>query len=288
MPIKQPDAEQLALLLVEKYGLDLKGESGKDAEGEFIDFRLRDLHPNEGCAIRVRFGWRNVKSTLVPGQWSAELLAEMGLADATKRATFAALAKVAEAEGGQVSLAVNGIKCNALIANEWPDDWKQVQLEIIRRPIVLDTTNRRELEHAILLWGGSLLGMTAALLPLEEVEIGPESNVRGLPEGAKVRIEVNRYERSRLNRAMCISIHGSMCAACSLSMQTKYGELGESYIQVHHVTPVSRMPEGYVVNPITDLVPLCPNCHAMVHRKDPPLTVEELRAAIASSERQDH
>lgn len=283
MAIKQPEAERLARVLVDRYGLDLKGASGKDAEGDFVDFRLGDLHPNEGCAIRVRLGWRSIKAELVPGQWSAGLLAEMGLANTIKRTIFVELAKAAQGAGGQVSLAVNGLKCDVLDASGWPKEWKQVQLEVRLGPIVVDTDNRGEVESAIVLWGGSLLGMTASLLPLEEVEQVMEPDIRGFPEGAKIRIEVNRYERSRLNRAMCISIHGSQCAACGLSFVGTYGELGEDYIHVHHVTPVSKMGEGYIVDPAMDLVPLCPNCHAMVHRKDPPLTTEELRTAIAGA-----
>jgi 5-methylcytosine-specific restriction protein A len=47
---------------------------------------------------------------------------------------------------------------------------------------------------------------------------------------------------------------------------------------VHHVVPLSSIGKEYVVNPKTDLVPVCPNCHAMIHRKSPPFLIEELRA----------
>jgi len=286
MSIKQPEAERLALVLVDRYGLDLEGIAGEDAEGAFVDFRLRELHPNEGFSIRVRFEWRSVRAEFIPGQWAAGLLAEMGLAGQGKRGTFTELAKALTEAGGQILLVVNGVKCEPLRSDDWPGDWKHVNLDVRRGPIVVDLENTTEVKNAVVMWGGGLLGMTASLLPLEEVDAIGEPEIRGLPEGAKMRIEVNRYERSKLNRAMCISIHGSRCAACGLDLATMYGELGDSYIHVHHLIPVSRIGEGYAPNPATDLVPLCPNCHAMVHRKDPPLSPEELRAAIAGARQQ--
>ena len=99
----------------------------------------------------------------------------------------------------------------------------------------------------------------------------------GLPEGAKTSVSVNRYERSRQNRAACIAYHGLMCKVCEMSFSERYGEVGDGYTHVHHVTPVSELEPGYSIDPRHDLVPVCPNCHAMLHRKNPPYSVSELR-----------
>jgi len=48
-------------------------------------------------------------------------------------------------------------------------------------------------------------------------------------------------------------------------------------IHVHHIVPVSQMQSSYQLNPIKDLVPLCPNCHNIVHRINPPLELNDLR-----------
>ena len=101
-----------------------------------------------------------------------------------------------------------------------------------------------------------------------------------MPEGACVRVEINRYERSRINRAACIEIHGESCLVCGFNFGREYGEAGRGFINVHHVVPVSRLGPGYRINPVTDLVPLCPNCHAMAHRFDPPASVNTLRALL--------
>ena len=59
-------------------------------------------------------------------------------------------------------------------------------------------------------------------------------------------------------------------------MTKVYGEIAKGFIHVHHLIPLSEIKENYQVNPKTDLIPVCPNCHAMLHRQDPPLTPEAL------------
>ncbi len=103
---------------------------------------------------------------------------------------------------------------------------------------------------------------------------------RKYSEGSRKQVRVNAYERNARARAACLHHHGSACAVCELSFPDRYGELGDGFIHVHHVAPLSDMPDGYRVDPIKDLVPVCPNCHAMLHRKDPPLSVDELRRRI--------
>ncbi|WP_200886461.1 HNH endonuclease [Rhodococcus sp. Chr-9] len=101
------------------------------------------------------------------------------------------------------------------------------------------------------------------------------------PEGASRTVQVNRFERSREAREACIAHHGTTCKACGLDFQGQYGRIGTGYIQVHHVVPISQIGENYQVDPITDLVPLCANCHVMAHRRKPhPYTVPELRKRI--------
>ncbi len=100
-------------------------------------------------------------------------------------------------------------------------------------------------------------------------------------EGAKKIVTVNSYERNRVAREICIKIHGTKCKICDFDFEKVYGELGKGYIQVHHIIPISEISREYKVNPETDLIPICPNCHAMIHRnQDRVLEIEELRAII--------
>ena len=94
-------------------------------------------------------------------------------------------------------------------------------------------------------------------------------------------MEINRYERDPRARKACLDHHGYRCAVCQFSFEERYGPLGRNYIHVHHTLELSKVPPGYRVNPVTDLVPLCPNCHAMIHRgTGPALTVDELKQQL--------
>lgn len=97
-------------------------------------------------------------------------------------------------------------------------------------------------------------------------------------EGAKKEVVVNRYERNHEAREKCIAAHGCKCAVCGIDFEKTYGDIGRGFIHVHHIVPLSSIGKEYELNPIKDLVPVCPNCHAMLHRKDPPLDVDDLKA----------
>jgi len=103
------------------------------------------------------------------------------------------------------------------------------------------------------------------------------------PEGALTRVLVNQYERNPKARAACIRHHGARCVVCDMSFEERYGELGKDFIHVHHIRPISGPGAKKHVNPKTDLVPVCANCHAMLHRKNPPLDVEHLRQIVRST-----
>jgi len=60
--------------------------------------------------------------------------------------------------------------------------------------------------------------------------------------------------------------HGTACAVCGIDFEKVYGELGKGFIHVHHTVPIHTIGEEYTINPEKDLIPVCPNCHAMLHR----------------------
>ena len=99
-------------------------------------------------------------------------------------------------------------------------------------------------------------------------------------EGLARTVLVNSYERSESARTACINHHRSVCRVCGLNFEEKYGEIGRGYIHVHHIVPIASIGRQYQVDPINDLVPVCPNCHAMLHRRNPPLSIEELREKL--------
>jgi 5-methylcytosine-specific restriction protein A len=99
-------------------------------------------------------------------------------------------------------------------------------------------------------------------------------------EGNVTRISVNRYERDPGARTQCIAIHGPACAICGFDFGLAYGQRMNGFIHVHHVTPLHQIGERYQVKPRTDMIPVCPNCHAVIHSKREPMSVEEVRQLL--------
>lgn len=96
-------------------------------------------------------------------------------------------------------------------------------------------------------------------------------------EGRQVEVTLTRSERDPSLRAMCIHHHGAACAACGMEFGATYGAIAEGFIHVHHLTPLAEVAQDHEVDPKTDLVPLCPNCHAVAHMRNPPYTQTELQ-----------
>lgn len=108
----------------------------------------------------------------------------------------------------------------------------------------------------------------------------PEDDEK-LYEGALMKVNVNKYERNQKARRECVAKKGYQCLVCGRDFEATYGEIGKNFIHVHHLTPISSIGEEYELNVDTDLAPVCPNCHYMLHRKNPPYTIEELKDILA-------
>jgi len=98
--------------------------------------------------------------------------------------------------------------------------------------------------------------------------------------GEKVSIVVNKYERDPVKRQKCISHYGYTCQICNFSFTSKYGELGEDFCHVHHIEPLSEVGGEHDIDPTKDMIPVCANCHAMLHKKKPALKPEELKKLL--------
>lgn len=103
-------------------------------------------------------------------------------------------------------------------------------------------------------------------------------DVTSSQEGKKIRIFTTKYERNPKNREQAIKLHGTKCMVCGFDFGATYGELGRDFIEVHHIKPLYSLDEETIVNPETDLVCVCSNCHRMIHRRrNLILSLEELK-----------
>jgi 5-methylcytosine-specific restriction protein A len=128
-----------------------------------------------------------------------------------------------------------------------------------------------------------ILARHTALLPkAPDTFISPEEIPPSTThvEGSVRQALVNTYERNPAARAKCISYYSSTCAVCGFDFGRTYGELGEGFIHVHHLKELSSIAKEYEVDPIHDLRPVCPNCHAMLHKRMPAISIEELKSLM--------
>lgn len=100
------------------------------------------------------------------------------------------------------------------------------------------------------------------------------------PEGTTKQVTVNSYERNPFARQKCIEHFGLSCQVCEFNFEQRFGELGKNFIHVHHLVEISTIGKEYSINPIIDLIPVCPNCHAMLHKRNPAYSLEELKLLI--------
>jgi 5-methylcytosine-specific restriction protein A len=99
-------------------------------------------------------------------------------------------------------------------------------------------------------------------------------------EGKAKKVLVNIYERDQEARKKCLKYYGYKCFTCGILLSDIYGEIGENFIHVHHIIELSSIKKEYIVDPVKDLRPLCPNCHSIIHRKSPAISIEELKKLI--------
>lgn len=116
------------------------------------------------------------------------------------------------------------------------------------------------------------------LLEIVDLDIKAEQVEEGYSfEGGLKYYHAKRYERSAKNRTLAIKKLGVSCMACGFNFEKAYGEHGKDFIEVHHIQALSTLDKATMINPEVDLIPLCANCHRMIHRKkDQTLSLLEL------------
>ena len=127
---------------------------------------------------------------------------------------------------------------------------------------------------------------------LEKYSISPDDffgeqieNEKNLYEGAVKTVKMNIYERNPIARQKCIEFHSAICKVCDFDFENRFGEIGKGFIHVHHKKEISEIKKEYEIDYKNDLIPVCPNCHAMLHKKKPSYTIEELKEILKTNER---
>lgn len=229
----------------------------------------------------INFEFRNAVRLIItaePQKYAANMVAAMGKATDTQRSMFISFAELIKQNKGKTVFAVNDNSISLSAYEEWPTNWSKLSVRISVFPVELDS----DADYSVvsLKWAALAMGLMLSLLDIVPIEDEAELGIIGYKEGSAKKQESNRYERNPLNRQICLQHKGYTCAVCGFNFEDRYGVLGKEFIHVHHTIPVSKMGDDYIVNPLSDLVPVCPNCHAMLHRTDPPMAIDALKELI--------
>lgn len=264
-------AGQVSELILQRLGLRVDGVV---REGE-MSVAPTGHHSNETFTVKFRPGWRSADAILVPGPYAGLVVRSMGEAPYDAKLLFTGYVSALYSNGVLVDMKINGVEVDPATPDGWPVEWSSFEIALRKTAIVFDLNLDSELLPVADLLVTPLVGMAMSLIGVENIE-----SYEGEIEGAAIQYIATRYERKKLNRDACIRIHGTRCHGCGFDFGKFYGELAAGYIEIHHIEQLAGVGE-IRVNPATDLVPLCSNCHSVVHRVAPPLSIEKLRSIIS-------
>ena len=109
-----------------------------------------------------------------------------------------------------------------------------------------------------------------------------------LTEGAKKQIVVNAYERNVKARNECIEYYKKInngqvkCEICGFNFGDIYGAQFKDKINIHHIVEIAQIGQEYIIDPEKDLIPVCPNCHYILHCRKPAYKPEEVKRMLCN------
>jgi len=108
-------------------------------------------------------------------------------------------------------------------------------------------------------------------------------------EGIRASSERSFFERNPALAHRAKEVYGCACQVCGFDFVHVYGEIGRTFAEVHHLNPLSERPASEwteaVLTKIADVAVLCANCHRMIHRRRPALSLDELRSFMRTESR---
>jgi 5-methylcytosine-specific restriction protein A len=262
-----------------KYGyelyLDEELESGRPEPR--VRFRIEtDL---DTFHLKISRSWKTTKIEFIPGPFGSRIANFLCAQVVDHKSVLSNIFETSPVSISHYSLEIDRKNFQGVEKLDQSPHMLTFEIEVLTSESSIEHGLLNETEAQLLEIATSVF---ASLLPKPSHQYSNPEEVIGYPEGATSQVLVNKYERDPRNRAAAISIHGYYCLACGFDFEKLYGDLGRDFIIVHHVIPVSQLGADYVINIAKDLITLCANCHAMIHRQDPPLTLDQLKAKLKS------
>lgn len=249
----------------------------KNHEYDF-SLRIEELPDPHGFSIKILDDYLAWRIELILDDFSAPLLTLMQQRFESRKQGIQSLLDLAKSQNDFFQFLIDG---SSILENS-SNSWEEVSLRVDKAYFSAES-EFQALTSALL----DFMCLILYLL-VEDVEWTDstleEEDKDGAEEGAVTFAMIKKYERSRYNRALCLKYYGFKCRGCGDLLEQKYGPIGSGVIHVHHITPVSQMGKSYRLNPVKDLIPLCPNCHNIVHQQIPPLEISQLRLSTGYTE----
>jgi 5-methylcytosine-specific restriction enzyme A len=258
----------LTTLRLEPCGISQAGISGQGA-------RIAGIPVGRGLVIALSRTITSATAVVMPEDSAGALVRRLGRWTQDNPEAWRTAVQETSAQNLTLTVTVNHEILDD--PSDAPDGlWRSFSIECWAR---LPARTPEQISQSLVKVAGPSLALALNGLVEQEEETDLPS-FEPLPEGAVATIKVNRYERNPINRLRCISHYGTACWACDLDFGKHYGPEAAGFIEVHHRTPVSAMGEGYLVDPVRDLVPLCSNCHSVAHRRNPPYQPAKIRELL--------
>lgn len=264
---------------VAKFGTRIEATK-TEVEQESIELRFVDIHAANSFSLILRRGWKTSHIELKADTFAAEVVSYLASQLVLKNEAVRERVVAASGVYSACNILVNGLAlegCGELRGHENHTVAFNAEILTAESDLRFGIFSVKE----VTLFNFAI-GLILSLLPTSAQGYISPDEVEGFPEGAVTRITVNRYERDPRNRQAAIATHGEKCLACEFDFAESYGPIGHGYIVVHHTVPVSVIGPSYKIDPKTDLITLCANCHAMIHRENPPMSLDQLRSKLAT------
>jgi 5-methylcytosine-specific restriction protein A len=262
--------KELAIKAKILFGIEFSGEICEIDGGKYAAIRPTDLESGNGFFISFSRTTKFMEASLRLDTFGGSILRKMSEADEDQKSQFQDVHNAAVADGLIVDFSINSTKYESIFSIS-ESRWTSLDLNVL---IKLNSISEQEALDRILI---TCIGLVLSLLPVETMDYpGMES----YSEGAIVESITKKYERNPINRANCIKYFGALCQICHFDFEQFYGDPGRGFIEVHHTTPISKIGTDYKINPTLDLITLCSNCHSVIHRRNPPYTIDELKKII--------
>lgn len=265
--------------LSNRYGYEIYLGERSDESRETPMIRFRIESSLDTFHLKLSRSWKSTKIEFVPGAFASQIVTYLCKEILSHKVEIENLLNSAGKSMSDFALDIDGKDFNTISSLDENPHTLSFYLETMTSESSIEHLLLNEKEAELIELAVSIF---ATLLPRPTNGYSNPEEVTGFPEGATTQVLVNRYERDPRNRAAAISAHGYACLACGFDFKKTYGDLGADFIIVHHIVPVSQLGPDYLIDPAKDLVSLCANCHAMIHREDPPLSLSQLKKIIGT------